>query len=106
MGKTNEESNATARDIVLGRLAIIGALGRSVESLADECVGLFLDIDDDTEGKKRAELLEAIDDVAGELAIAVQKAQGALEDVDPLEVDDDEEEDDDDEEDEEDEEVE
>ena len=95
MGKANEESNANARDVVLGRLAIIGALGRSVESLADECVGLFLDIDDDEEGKKRAELLEAIDDVAGELAMAVQRAQGALEEVDPLDEDSD---DDDDEE--------
>jgi len=102
MGKKEEERSA-ARDFLMARAAACrGAISTASEAL-DEFLQLMIQPDHDKLGKRRAELLEMIDDLLGQAAISIQHAQPAWSDVDPkeeepeIDEDDDEDEEDDDE---------
>ena len=82
--RAREEASA-ARDFTMARLAACRAYLADASKDLDEALENFVQPDSDRSGKKRAELLERIDDEIGLAAIAVQAAQGGLEDVDPAE---------------------
>lgn len=102
MGMKEEERTA-ARDFVMARLAAARAHIGGASDALDELLQLMVDPDEDRKGKRRAELLEAVDAVLGEAATSMQIAQAGWSDCDPAEgepePDDDDEEDDDEDED-------
>lgn len=90
MGRRREdrldaEERTAARDFVMARLAACRAYVAAVSMELDTCLGLFVDPEDDTKGKDRADLLEQIDDDLGAAVIALHAAQEVWEDVDPAE---------------------
>lgn len=85
MGK-KEEAATAARDFMMARLAACrGSISTASEAL-DEMLSLMNSPDDDKAGKRRAELLEMIDDLLGQAAISIQHAQPAWSDVDHREL--------------------
>lgn len=91
---SDAEEATAARNYALGRLAVINMNARVITEMTDEAVVLFVDPEDDQRGKRREELMQAIDEAAGELATATQNAQAAFDVVDPTEGDDDDDDDD------------
>jgi len=83
--KGTAEENTAARDFTMARLAACrGALAAAAACL-DDALAMFCATADDSKGKIRSELLEAIDANIGDAARAVQLAQAGWVDVDPAE---------------------
>lgn len=86
---TKAEERTAARDYVMARLAACrGALAMATAAL-DAALGHFLVPEEDPKGKHRAEALEAVDELIGDGARAVQAAQEVWPDVDPREAEED-----------------
>lgn len=106
MSKAEERS--AARDFVMARLAAARGQLSAATGALDDALILFVETDDDRTGKKRAELIEAVDASIAEAARGVQLAMSELDAIDPKETepepedDEDEEEDDDEDDDDED----
>jgi hypothetical protein len=102
---TKADDRSAARDFLLARLAAARASIADAALGLDSCLLLFREPEEDTKGKDRAALLEAVDERLGEAASSVQLAQGVWKDidlregeVDPVDEEEEEEEEDDEEE--------
>ncbi len=96
---TSDVDLQLARAETMGRIAVVTMTSRTIIEMADDVVAMCLDPSEDPKGKKREEMLHAIDEAAGEIAGAVQAAQTAFAESDPAmgeDEDDDESDDDDD----------
>ena len=72
---------AETRDFIMARLAAArGHIAAAIEA-NDACIFFFVFPDDDTDGKERAELFEALIEAAGDLSRAAEAAQTAYEDL-------------------------
>ena len=76
---------ADARNYVMARLAACRVALSGATEAVDETISLFVEPEDDPEGKVRAEFLEGIDELVGDAARAVQAAQELMDSIDPAE---------------------
>lgn len=103
MGKTDlsDDERTAARDFVMARLAAARLQATAVIECIDECIGHFIDTDEDLKGKARVEIIEAADACIADVARALQLAGEAMGDIDPEEEEPEAEDEEDDEDDEE-----
>ena len=70
---------AEARDFIMARLGAARAYSALIAEQIDECLSLFIEPDEDRDGKERIDLLESISEVSGLLSRAVETAQTGFE---------------------------